>query len=893
MRIIFILLFNCFLFTTQAQSYFQQKVDVNIAVTLDPQKNSLDGHIKMRYHNNSNDTLHYIWFHLWPNAYKNDRTAFTKQSVENGNAKFYFSKPEEKGSITRLQFTVDEAQAQLEAHPQHEDIAKLILPTPLPPHTSIEISTPFYVQLPAYFSRLGYINEDFYISQWFPKPAVYDNKGWHEMPYWDYGEFYSEFGDYEVTINAPEEYIIAAPGNKIKNDITSYTYQLNDVHDFAWFASKEFNIIHDTLNHQGQKIELYIYNHKQSKYNWDNSMSIVKSSVRKLNDWVGTYPYPTLTVVEKPHINDGGMEYPAICLVSKNDRDLLFHEIAHNWFYGILANNERDHAWMDEGFVTYYEKRFSELNDTIITSTKRFENKFPKNVEERLLQHSINTKQDQPINTTSEKFSFLNYALINYNKAANWIELLEREIGQENFDNVMRSYFQQYAFKHPSPEDFKNTYLAVAGDDKAYLFDLLEKKGALTYNSSNKKTMITDFFDLNDNNKDHTIGIFPAVGFNGYDGLMLGAGVHNYSIPIPKFRFIAVPLFGLKSKSFNGIGNFEYKHYFDNGNNISISLGVSRFNKDVYKDPTGINNYLHFTKIAPGIRYTFKKPNPRSSLNLYAQYKYFHIEEKELFVKRDPSTGDLNIQYPIHTSQIHQFILNAENNRTLYHHNGKLQVDLGDGFVRTALEGNYFFHYNAKEGLNIRLFAGKFFYTKTKTPLLQFETSRYHLNMTGANGYEDYTYQNYFIERNAFDGWTSQQIVRRDGNFKIKTDLLSDKVGQSDDWLTTINLTTDIPYKLNPLNVLPIKIPLKLFADFGTNAKLWDRTNTSNKILFDAGVQLDVLKTISIYVPIIYSDVYKDYIKTMYPKKKLLRTITFSINIQDLKPSKYIPQFQF
>jgi len=139
--------------------------------------NTLNGNISMRYKNNSPDTLHYIWIHLWPNAYKNDRTALSDQLLGNGRTDFYFSKEENKGYINRLNFKVDDEVAEIKDHPRHQDIVQLILPKPLAPGTSITIQTPFNVKIPHVFSRSGHVGNSFQLTQWYPKPAVYDKKG--------------------------------------------------------------------------------------------------------------------------------------------------------------------------------------------------------------------------------------------------------------------------------------------------------------------------------------------------------------------------------------------------------------------------------------------------------------------------------------------------------------------------------------------------------------------------------------------------------------------------------------------------------------------------------------------------------------------------------------------
>jgi hypothetical protein len=159
--------------------------------------------------------------------------------------------------------------------------------------------------------------------------------------------------------------------------------------------------------------------------------------------------------------------------------------------------------------------------------------------------------------------------------------------------------------------------------------------------------------------------------------------------------------------------------------------------------------------------------------------------------------------------------------------------------------------------------------------------------MTGANGYEDYTYSNYFVGRNEFEGLISQQIMIKDGGFKVRTDLLSNKFGRTDDWLTALNFTTDIPKKILP-------VPLKLFADIGTYAEAWDKDAQTSKFVYDAGLQLSLLKNIiNIYIPVLYSKSYRDYYKTYIPEKSFRKKISFSVDIHHLSLKRLFPQSPF
>jgi hypothetical protein len=162
--------------------------------------------------------------------------------------------------------------------------------------------------------------------------------------------------------------------------------------------------------------------------------------------------------------------------------------------------------------------------------------------------------------------------------------------------------------------------------------------------------------------------------------------------------------------------------------------------------------------------------------------------------------------------------------------------------------------------------------------------------MSGPKGDEDYTYSAPFIGRNENSGLWSQQIMPRDGFFKVRTDLLATKPGVSDNWLTAANLTVDVPDRLNPLQVLPIKIPLKLFADFGTSSTTWNQDGGS-RLLYDAGIQISMLNNlVNFYFPLVYSSVYRDYFKST-PGNNFFQRVSFSINILDLSFRQISQQF--
>ena len=912
------------------QTYWQQKNDFKISVILNDVDNSISGFEQIDYHNNSPDTLDFIWIHLWPNAYKNDRTAFSDQLLENGRTDFYFSPENKKGYINKLSFKVDKINAVTEDHPQHQDIIKLLLPQPLAPGKIIKIETPFHVKLPYNFSRGGHVGQSYQLTQWYPKPAVYDKDGWHEMPYLDQGEFYSEFGNFDVEITVPQNYVVAATGdlqneeeklwlkekstfNNFKSTVeekvvvpSSLTsqktlrYLQNDVHDFAWFADKSFLVTQDTMQlASGKIINVFAYIIPANKSLWVNSLSFIKKAIASKSEWLGEYPYNVVSVVDNALQTVGGMEYPTITLLNAGGSEtalesVINHEVGHNWFYGILATNERQQPWMDEGMNSFYDLKYDKtfaVKKDEKAKINFINKKITEYPEDNFLQTIIKLKKDQPINTPSEKFSLLNYNLIAYTKTSLWLTDLENELGLKVFDSVMHKYYEKWKFKHPTPKDFQDVAEEVSGKSLEQIFSLLKEKRA--FKSTQKKQIkLTGFFNLKETDKHHYISIAPAVGYNYYDKFMIGAIVHNYNLPPSNFQFVAAPLFATGTKKLNGIGRVEYSWFpKSNGDKLILSLSAAKFTGGSFTDSTNTKNPLQFSRLTPSLKYLFANKNPRSQIKKFIQFKTFLVNEAAVLFKRDIVNNIDVITYPTQQRYVNQLQFSLENNRVLYPYNAVLQGEQGDGFVRLNFTGNYFFNYADNGGLNVRLFAGKFIYTVDKSFTNQFKTDIYHLNMSGPKGYEDYNYSNYFVGRNEFDGFASQQIMNRDGFFKVRTDLLSSKIGKTDDWLGAINLTTSIPKNINPLELLPVKIPIKLFFDLGTYAEAWQKNSSTGRFLYDAGLQISLFKDVlNVYLPLVYSKVYGDYFKSTITEKRFIKNISFNIDLQQLSASKLFSQ---
>jgi Peptidase family M1 domain len=922
----------------QLPPYWQQQVNCKIDVTLNDADHTLDGYIKMDYFNNSPDTLYFIWIHLWPNAYKNDRTAFSDQMLENGSTDFYFSGDDRRGYINRLDFKVNTITAKTEDHPQHQDIIKLILPTPLAPKSSCKIETPFHVKLPYNFSRGGHVDQSYQITQWYPKPAVYDRKGWHAMPYLQLGEFYSEFGDYEVQISLPKNYAIATTGadeNKTEelldlliakkknvkdktppfpSDVRTKTilFKQKNIHDFAWFASKELAIKYDTLQlPSGKIIDVYAYYYPKNADLWKKSIAFIKQSILTKSKWLGEYPYGIVSVVDNAASASGGMEYPTIALVNSQSSEaglqrVINHEIGHNWFYAILANNERDYPWMDEGMNTFYDRRYAAMYynakdaNKFVPQQKWIKNKFPDYPQKTILQSVIAVKKDQPINTVSEKFSSLNYSLVSYEKAGQWMQLLETELGKDMFDSCMREYYRRFSFKHPYPEDFKKTMEEVSGKKLDAAFSLLDKKGDLIQTKTKKDVRFAPFFTLKETDKHHYIFASPAIGYNYYDKLMVGAVLHNNTLPASKFQFVLAPLFGTNSKQLNGIGRVGYSFYPDNiFQKVEVGIGGSKFSTNRSLDTFKTKVFANFYKAVPFIKLYFKQ-NSRSSTLKWLDIRSFIIGEKQFANFEYIAGSDSAFRYPTtfktNTRTINQVSFNVTNSRVLYPYGYQLQLQQGKSFYRFNVTGNYFFNYSKYGGLQARVFFAKFGYAGAKNN----NAYLYQPKLLAGSGAEDYTYSNYFLGRTASTsfgeipvsngGVAAQQImISNTGGLKLRLDPYGSVQGFSEKWVAAFNVSSTLPDKL-----FPVKLPLKVFLDAGTYAEAWGKNASTPRFLYVGGLQLSLFKNVlNIYAPIIYSKTFKEPLKTDKEANRFVKKITFSIDIQNISLRKFIPQLNF
>ena len=505
-----------------SQDYFQQEVNHKINVTLNDTKHELNGYESVEYINNSPDTLGFLYFHLWPNAYSDNKTELAREIIYREGKGKLFNDPELRGYIDSLDFDVEGYQVRWNLLPGFPDICKLILNKPLKPGDTIFITTPFHIKIPkGVTSRLGHIGESYQISQWYPKPAVYDKSGWHQMPYLDQGEFYSEFGSFDVSITLPANYVVGATGNlqneeekklldmlsadtswmktpdsggvgfpPSSNQMKTLRYTENQIHDFAWFADKRFHVLKGKvkLPDSGREVTTWAMFTNQEAQLWMNAISYVNNAIWYFSKWNGDYPYNTFTAIQSALNSGAGMEYPGLTVIglAKDPYlldEVIAHEICHSWFYSAIGSDERRFPFMDESIASAYESRYM---DERYPGKKLWELGFKNrklaeffHIEEMPVQRvqelewlvRARRNLEQPVNLAAPDYSYTNYGSIIYNKGAQGFNYLRAYLGDSLFDSIIHDYYRTWKNRHPLPEDLRAVFESHTAKDLSWFFD--------------------------------------------------------------------------------------------------------------------------------------------------------------------------------------------------------------------------------------------------------------------------------------------------------------------------------------------------------------------------------------------------------------------------------------
>ncbi|MBF4515152.1 M1 family metallopeptidase [Flavobacterium sp. ANB] len=499
----------------QSAPYWQQHADYKMEVSMDVKNYQYKGKQELVYTNNSPDTLRKVFYHLFPNAFQpgsemDARLHFIKDpdgrmvnkikgadGKEVKQSRIETLKPNEIGFLKISDFKQDGVTAQTRTS---GTILEITLVKPILPNSKSTFTLDFDGQVPVQVRRSGRNNSEgveLSMSQWYPKLAEFDFEGWHADPYIA-REFHGVWGNFDVKITIDKEYTLGGSGYlQDKNTIghgyedagTTVVYPKKaktltwhfiapNVHDFTWAADKEYT--HDIVKGPND-VDLHFFykNNEKTTANWKQLEPLMVKVMDYYNHRVGAYPYKQYSFIQG---GDGGMEY-AMCTLMLGNGTLegilgtATHELGHSWFQHILASNESKHPWMDEGFTTYIED--SALNE--LKGDKKEANPFKGTY--AAYYSLVNSGKEQPQTTHGDRYDENRpYSISSYVKGCIFLAQLEYVIGKENLDATLKRYFNDFKFKHPTPNDIKRTAERVSGAELDwYLIDWAQTANTIDY----------------------------------------------------------------------------------------------------------------------------------------------------------------------------------------------------------------------------------------------------------------------------------------------------------------------------------------------------------------------------------------------------------------------------
>jgi hypothetical protein len=474
-----------FMSKTHGQPLSPRIANYDISVSLDPGEKLLDGDMWLSWTNASMDTIFELQFHMYLNAFKNTESTFWKDSGgQLRGASVNTSDPKVWGWVDILEMETRDGHDLTpnmrfiqpdDQNRKDQSVLAVELDEPVFPGSTLDLNIRFQSKLPRIFARTGYSGDFFLVAQWFPKIGVYEPAGmryaetgqWNCHQFHGNSEFYANFGVYKVDITIPAEYTVGATGmltNKTDHDNGTKTlsYIAEDVVDFAWTASPVYMVHED----QWRDVQIRVYLQPEHYYMAKRHSDAVKAALEYFDQYLGPYPYPIISIVDPPihGMGAGGMEYPMFITAGsvwglpeevRATEMVTIHEFGHNYFMGILATNEFEEAWMDEGMNSYFEARIMDHTYGETTSFVGARGFHFGDVEYQRLAYTAsgNPKIAESYRNAWE-YPHGGYGTMSYNKPATMLGTLERLVGEDTMNEIMMTYFDRWKFKHPCTNDF-------------------------------------------------------------------------------------------------------------------------------------------------------------------------------------------------------------------------------------------------------------------------------------------------------------------------------------------------------------------------------------------------------------------------------------------------------
>lgn len=460
-----------------------RNANYTIDVKLDAKKHHLAGRERIVWRNTTSDTVTDAQFHLYLNAFANNRSVFMRES--GGQLRQIPFDQQSWGNCIVTAIVLEDSrfpgarESLAQSFPAEDrTVMRVALPVPVPPGGSAAFDVAFECQLPRAFARSGFEGDFLMVGQWFPKLGVYqEGRGWNCHPYHFNSEFFADFGVYDVDITVPKRFVVGATGiewaRSEKAGEVTHRYHAEDIHDFAWAACPEFIEVKDHWEKAGRRVDLRFLMLPGNLPQEPRYARALKASL----DWTAKhfepFPYPYFTVVDPAAIGAAGMEYPTLVTggtfpfiprSSTFTEMVVVHEFAHNYFYGICANNEFEEAWLDEGITSYCEMRI--LEEMFGKERSDLNGLFGWEGSSESLQRMSYIRLpnlDPMVRKSWEYKGNGSYSVISYSKSALVLRTLENLMGRAAFDRALKGFFLKVKFTHPTTEDFERIFPEEAG----------------------------------------------------------------------------------------------------------------------------------------------------------------------------------------------------------------------------------------------------------------------------------------------------------------------------------------------------------------------------------------------------------------------------------------------
>jgi peptidase M1-like protein len=480
-----------------------------IAATLDPATHTITGKETLSWRNVTAAPATTLQFHLYYNAWRNTQSTWMRESAlgRRGSAPRYADEDWGWTDVTsvRLADGTDLTSkvrfiAPDDGNADDRTVIEIPLDQPVAPQGTLDVQLAWTARVPRTFARTGVIGDYYFIAQWFPKIGVLEDTGWNCHQFHAGTEFFSDFGVYDVKLTVPRGWTVGATGverdRRDEGNATTHHYYQEDVHDFAWTTSPHYvehraKFEHPTLPPVEMRLLLQPEHANQAPRHFDAT----RATLKYYGEWFGAYPYGHITIIDPAwQSGAGGMEYPTLFTAGSRwlvPRDVTqpegvtIHEAGHQFWYGIVASNEFEHAWMDEGLNTFSTARVIRHTYQPNFYAKRYFGGFVPWVfhdlplsratdGNRLSGYRAAAKSDAQSTPSWQYFPGTGGA-ITYNKTALWLNTLERMLGWETLQRIMSTYFERWKFRHPKPEDFFAVANEVSGRDLTWFFDQVHR----------------------------------------------------------------------------------------------------------------------------------------------------------------------------------------------------------------------------------------------------------------------------------------------------------------------------------------------------------------------------------------------------------------------------------